>query len=128
MVAAQGVRILVIEDNEALRRTIVRTLTDLGHEVREAPDGSVGIRLFRENQVDLVITDLFMPEKEGLETIMELKHSFPCIKILAISGEDRFGEKNGYLRVAQLLGARVTLEKPFNREELLNAVKAALES
>jgi CheY-like chemotaxis protein len=128
MVDPSSVRILVIEDNGALRKTIVRTLVNLGYEVREAPDGNEGIRLFQEDQVDLVITDLFMPQKEGLETIIELKRSYPLIKILAISGGDRFGEKGGYLQLAQHLGARITLEKPFNRKELLDAVQAALES
>ena len=115
-------RILIIDDDDQFRRMLRNMLERAGHEVGEAPDGNVGIRFYRENHSDLVITDLIMPEKEGLETIQELRRDFQDIKIIAISGGGQFGPEN-YLYLAKKLGAHRTFTKPIEREALLGAVK-----
>ncbi|MCX7043902.1 MAG: response regulator [Candidatus Sumerlaeota bacterium] len=118
-------RILVIDDEEQVRKTLQLILEQAGYEVIGAPDGNVGIELFRKNPTDLVITDLLMPEKEGLETIMEIRRDFPDAKIIAISGGGREGALN-FLAVAQKMGAAATLSKPFERKQLLEAVTKVL--
>ncbi len=85
----------------------------------------MGLQLYREEPVDLIITDVFMPEKEGLETIRELRSEYPEVKIIAISG----GGKNinlDFLPLAKQLGALRTLKKPFDRQEMLDAVQEVL--
>lgn len=114
-------RILVIDDDKLVRETIVDTLVDDGHAVESAENGIVGLRTFRSAPFDLIVTDLYMPEKEGMEMIIEIRRDFPAVKILAISG----GE-TGQLAVAKLLGADKTLRKPFDLEDLTNAVKTLL--
>jgi CheY-like chemotaxis protein len=84
-------RILVIDDDAAVRGTIRRHLESDGHAVAEAPDGRAGMKLYRENPTDLVITDLFMPEREGLETIRELRKSFKDAKIVVVTGSQPEG-------------------------------------
>ncbi len=83
------------------------------------------MRLFLEQEADLIITDLIMPDKEGLETIMELRRDFPEVKIIAISGGRRVGPDE-YLYMAKIMGAHLTLLKPFEQEELLPAVQELL--
>jgi CheY-like chemotaxis protein len=101
-------------------------LEGAGYEVAEAPDGTQGIRLYRQQPCDLVITDIIMPEKEGLETIRELRRDFPDVKILAISGGGRI-RPDEYLPLAKKFGAHRTLAKPFEQKELLEAVQELLE-
>ena len=79
-------RILLIDDDSKIRKLFVQKLAARGYEIIEACDGKQGLKLYRENRPDLVITDLVMPEKEGIETITELKREFPKVKIIAISG------------------------------------------
>ena len=114
-------RILVIDDDVQVRKMLRLTLAAEGFDVMEAQDGKVAMRLFRQDPADLVITDLIMPEKEGIETIIELKRDYPGIKIIAISGGGRIDPKD-YLYLAEKLGAQITLEKPFSRKEVLDAV------
>jgi DNA-binding NarL/FixJ family response regulator len=83
------------------------------------------IKLYRANPTDLIITDLIMPEKEGIETIMELKKDFPDVKIIAISGGGR-SKPESYLNLAKQLGAKRVFPKPIDREELLNAIRELL--
>ena len=118
-------QILIIDDDDQLRLMLRKTLERSGYEVVEAPNGKEGIKRFREMPCDLVITDLIMPEKKGLETISELKEDFPDIKVIAISGGGRVGP-NDYLHLAKMLGAAQTLTKPIEREKLLNAVEELL--
>ena len=91
--------ILIIDDDDQIRRVLRKTLERDGYDVADAPNGKEGIRLYRENPADLVITDIIMPEKEGIETIRELRRDFPEVKIIAISGGGRIGPdsyfKNG---------------------------------
>ncbi len=118
-------RILVIEDDPMLRRMINHQLQSEGHEVFEAPNGALGLKALEEKQADLVITDIFMPEKEGIETIMEVREKYPQAKIIAISGGGRLESVN-YLELARNLGAHKIFQKPVKREELLDAVHELL--
>jgi YesN/AraC family two-component response regulator len=94
-----------------------------GHCVTEACDGKEGLEKFRANQIDLVLMDVVMPTKEGLETIIELRRDFPDAKIIAMSGAIH---SESYLKIAGRLGASRTIDKPFNGDELLSAVNTAL--
>lgn len=118
--------IIIIDDEDALRSTMRKILERDGHEVREAGDGDRGIELVRERAADLVITDIFMPGKEGMETIQELKERFPDVRILAVSGGATVGA-SGPLMDAELFGADASLAKPFTVETLQGAVKDVLE-
>ena len=119
-------RILVIDDDEAIRSLIKTLLGRKGFEVQEAPDGVVGTRIFRENPADLVITDVFMPEKGGLDTIVDLRKDFPDVKIIVMSGGGSTMSADGCLLLAKGLGVQRTLFKPLRMRELLEAVESAL--
>ena len=118
-------RILLIDDDTRVLETYFLMLERAGYEVVKATSGKEGTRLFRNNPTDLVITDIIMPEKEGLETIMELRRDFPNVKIIAISG-GAFLEPDDYLEMAKQFGAMRTLTKPIDQEELLEAVRECL--
>lgn len=113
--------ILIVDDEDAIRSIIRRILERDGHEVHDAEDGDAGVRMAREILPDIVITDLIMPEREGIETIQTLRSEFPELKILAISGAGSF-EEGGPLMDAELLGADASLPKPFLPGELLGIV------
>lgn len=116
-------RILIIDDDPALRGTIRRVVERGGHQVEEAEDGEAGLRQVAKEAPDLVITDLLMPEKEGIETIMELTAGYPGVRILAISGAGGSAEEEGPLMDAKLFGAHEVLAKPFSIEALMAAVE-----
>ncbi len=118
-------RILIIDDEIQIREMLGQMLSREGYDVINAPDGKVGMKICREQNVDLIITDIIMPEKDGIEMILELRHDFPDLKVIAISGGGRLGP-DGYLEMAQKLGAHRTFFKPFNRKEILEAVKELL--
>jgi DNA-binding response OmpR family regulator len=118
--------ILVIDDDEDVRSCIRNILEHSGYSVLEAENGRVGIDIFRHNPVVLVIVDLFMPEKEGIETIMELRKELADLKILAISGGIPGYGPDHFLHIAQKLGADGTLDKPFNMQQLLSKVENLL--
>ncbi len=118
-------RILVIDDDDQIRAMLQQRLEREGHKVVSAGDGKLGMKLFREEPAELVITDIIMPEKEGIETIMELRRDFPEVKIIAISGGGKVSPDE-YLHIAEKFGAHRTLAKPFGREELLKAVQELL--
>jgi CheY-like chemotaxis protein len=120
------VHILLIDDDDQFRTMLRQLMERNGYEVTEASGGKEGIRLYRENPKDLVITDLIMPGKDGIETIRELKKEFPDVKVIAVSGGGRLGPQD-YLHLAKMLGARRTLTKPINLTELLNAIEEILE-
>jgi len=105
-------RILVVDDEEQVRLLLRIFLEKKGHEVIEAVDGEEGINLYRQTPTDLIITDLIMPKKDGLNMIMELKKEFPKVKIIAISGGGAIEPKR-YLALAQGLGAGRILYKPI---------------
>ena len=118
-------RVLVIDDDEQVRALLYEILDRAGFQVMEASNGVEGLKLYRSQPADLVITDLIMPEKEGVETIMELRSQFPNARIIAISGGQRAGGRD-YLPIAARLGARRTVAKPFSRQEILEAVRESL--
>jgi CheY-like chemotaxis protein len=117
--------ILVIDDDEALRSVMRRVLERQGHSVQEAADGSAGLALIAAQRPDVVVTDLLMPGKEGIETIVELRERYPSIAIVAVSGAAG-GEEDGPLVDAKLLGASAILSKPFSVEEFLHTVETIL--
>jgi DNA-binding NtrC family response regulator len=114
-------RLLIIDDDSALRAVLRATLERAGHEVAEAEDGNQGIKVFREQPFDLVLCDLVMDKKEGLETIRDLVRLCRDVKIIAMSG-GLFGWNLDMLPVAHKLGAAKTLKKPFDVRTLLSAV------
>ena len=118
-------RVLVIEDDVEMRSMMMCTLDRAGYETIGACDGREGLTSFRRTPADLIITDIFMPEMDGVETIIELRHDFPDARIIAVSGGGRLlcGD---YLPLAEKLGARRTLRKPFSPPELLKAVEETL--
>ena len=118
-------RILVIDDDEQMRALLRDILERAGYEVTEAQHGLEGLKLFRARPADLVVTDLIMPEKEGVETILELRAEYPEVPIIAVSGWGRNGPRD-YLEIAARLGARRTVAKPFTRQEILAAVQQSL--
>jgi DNA-binding response OmpR family regulator len=121
-------RILIIDDDDQVRKMLRLTLNAAGFDVVEAQDGKLAMKLFHQNPlVDLVITDLIMPEKEGIETIIELRRDFPKVPIIAISGGGRI-DPDDYLVLAQKLGAKITLEKPFSRKDIIDAVNKLITS
>jgi CheY-like chemotaxis protein len=117
--------ILIIDDEAQIRSMIRLVLEREGYIVSEALDGAEGIRQFRQKPADLIITDLIMPNKDGIGMMIELKKEFPDAKIIAMSGGG-LNRPEGYLRGAQKLGAVHTLAKPINRQELLRVVKDTL--
>jgi two-component system response regulator (stage 0 sporulation protein F) len=116
--------ILIIDDEEPIRALLRTTLEAAGHEVMEAPNGRIGLTLYRHRPADLVITDILMPELNGLDMLLELTREFLHAKVIAISGAG--GEQN-VLDAAKLLGARQTFQKPFSMKRLLDAVRYELE-
>lgn len=115
-------RVLVIDDDEVTRDLIQVILETNGHDVFSAEDGVEGLESFASHNVDVVITDIFMPKKEGMETIMEIKNKFPDFPIIAIShgGQTR---SFAHLQHTTSIGATVTLPKPFNPNQLLAALE-----
>ncbi|MCP5103687.1 MAG: response regulator [bacterium] len=120
-------RILIIDDDWQMREMMTQALKRAGYDVADAANGKIGMEIHREQPMDLVITDLIMPEKEGIETIRELRRDFPGLKIIAISGGGRAGA-NGYLSVAKTIGADRTLSKPFDLKKILETVEELLDA
>ena len=116
--------ILIIDDEEIIRVLLRSALEAAGYEVTEASNGHEGLERYRQRPTDLVITDILMPEMNGLDMLLELTREFLHAKVIAISGAG--GEKN-VLNIAKLLGARQTFQKPFSIPHLLGAVRFALE-
>jgi len=119
--------ILIIDDEPQIRSMLKLMLERDGYEVAEAPDGIEGIRVYRQKPADLVITDLIMPNKDGIGMIIDLKKEFPNVKIIAMSGGG-LNKPEGYLKGAKKLGAACTLTKPIDRDEMLRAIKDVLQS
>ena len=118
-------KILLVDDDDAIRRMLQITLTRVGHEVEEVSDGSKAWDKFTAWPADIVIMDLIMPEKEGLETIRQFRRNGAKTKILAISGGGRMDARD-LLGIAKQFGADKALAKPFTQEELLSALNGLL--
>jgi DNA-binding NtrC family response regulator len=116
-------RILVIDDDADMRALLEETLTSAGHEVVLAADGRQGVEQFRTRPADLVITDLYMPNQEGLETIIQLRKQAPGIRIIAMCGKPT---AMPMLSAAERLGAVAVLQKPFSPDQLLAEVEKVL--
>jgi DNA-binding NtrC family response regulator len=125
MTTKTGQRILVVDDDPGIRRTLQLLLNREGHEVTQARDGLEALRMWRDKGGDLVITDLHMPEKNGIETIVELQSYTPGIRIIAMSGGGQT-KRLDLLANAAMLGAVWTIEKPFTLEEMMTVVDRAL--
>ncbi|MFZ5798413.1 MAG: response regulator [Desulfobulbus sp.] len=118
-------RVLIIDDDEQIRVLLEQMMHWAGFEVMVAENGKVAMQLQRERPADLVITDLIMPEQEGLETISRLKKDYGGIKIIAISGGGRIGPE-AYLPAALELGADRVFSKPFDVQEIVDTVREML--
>ena len=118
-------RILVIDDDELVRATLKSALELAQHDVVVAKDGLQGLANYQDGDFDLVVTDIIMPEKEGIETIIELRQQNPAVKIIAISGGGRTSNEI-FLDVAKKFGAVDVLSKPFSPKQLLASVERAL--
>ena len=117
----------MVVDDDPQARLLLKELLELeGYIVEDASDGKMAIELFRCEPTHLVITDIIMPEKEGLETIQSIRREFPHVSIIAISGGGRIGPDN-YLKMAKALGAECTFEKPILIESVLQSVRELLE-
>jgi CheY-like chemotaxis protein len=119
--------ILVVEDDAALRRLFEQMLVRDGHEVTMAADGAKALKLIERASFDVVITDLIMPEMEGLSLLRELRNSKSPPKIIAMSGGGR-GSATDYLEMAAMLGAAATLSKPFTHQQLTEAVERVMKT
>lgn len=123
-------RLLVIEDDEPLLTTINHVLTSAGHIVSTASDGVNASKLFRSESFDVVLTDIVMPNRDGLETVITLRRDFPKMAIIAMSGGAALSSfitrSKTYLDMAGQLGAHRTLAKPFSPQQLMQAVDEAL--
>lgn len=119
-------RILLVDDDINLRAMLKMSLESLGYAVVEARDGREGLRLFKDAGIDIVLTDLIMPEKEGIELIMDLKRlPGKAPKIIAMSGGGHIAASN-HLNIARILGVKQVLAKPFGLDELKTAIETEL--
>ena len=119
-------RILIIDDETNILLMLKKMLERAGYEIDLASNGEEGLRLFRNAPSDLVITDIIMPEKEGLETIREMRKMQPEMKIIAMSGGGKISADN-YLETAKIFGASRIMEKPFTQQAMVSIVKELLE-
>jgi len=119
-------RILIVDDEAAIREMIREILARDQHDIDVADNGSAGLKQFQNKSYDLVITDLIMPEKEGLEFISDLKGTNTGVKILAISGGARMIDAEPHLEIAVYLGADASLKKPFEMNDLMSTVNRLL--
>lgn len=118
--------ILIIDDEASVRQVIRQILTREDHAVIEAENGRAGLNAFYNEGPDLVITDIIMPDQEGIEVICEIKRVSPSTRILAISGGGQWHDIDYCLKAAKQLGAEAVLRKPFSRNELLAQVDNVL--
>lgn len=118
-------RILLVDDDETFRTVLGTTITSLGHEVIETRNAVEAIATLPQKEIDLVITDLLMPEKDGFEMIRFLRRHAPAIPVIVMSGGGKIGPAI-YLDMAEQLGADAALVKPFSRNDLENAIATAL--
>lgn len=118
-------QLLVIDDEVSIRALLKKILEREGFKVIVASDGIEGMKLVKKESIDLVITDIIMPEKDGTEIIIELKKNFPDIPVLAMSGGGK-NSSEGYLDVAKILGAKAIFNKPLDKDDLLIAINKAL--
>jgi len=117
--------ILVIDDEVQIRDVLRTVLERVGYQVTEAGDGNEGLQIYAEGGIDLVVTDIIMPEKGGIDTIMDLRRDFPDVKVIAISGGGMCGDVS-YLDMALGVGADRAIGKPFVLDDFLESVEDLL--
>jgi CheY-like chemotaxis protein len=115
-------KLLVVDDEEAVRMMLKLMLEKDSHDVITAENGIQAVNCLRKQTLDIVILDIIMPDKEGFETIAEIRRDYPSLKIIAISGGGSIGATS-YLKLAKTLGAHLTMEKPIRKEELKAAIR-----
>ena len=120
--AARG-RLLVVDDNEDMRLSMKLLLEHLGYQVEVAPNGAVALDIQQQRAADVVITDIFMPDTDGLETINAFRAKFPGVRIIAMSGGGPSLREANYLTTASVAGADAVLRKPFSKDSLLKAIE-----
>lgn len=120
-------RILLVDDDRALRAVARRHLESAGHEVVEAEDGAEALAIVSSEMFDVIVTDVYMPGVDGMELTLRLTRRLPGAKLVVMSGGG-YSDKRDVLEIARRLGAVRTVAKPFGRDELLDAVTEALDS
>ncbi len=115
-------RILLVEDDKNVSTLIARLLAQHGYIVIEAENGRIAMERMSQQRADLVITDMIMPEMDGVETILAVRRFHPSVKIIAIA-ESGFNPAENSLKIARMLGSHKTLTKPIAPDELLDAVE-----
>lgn len=121
-------RILVVDDEESVREMLTQMLEPAGYDVIEAGNGAEACDVCKELPVDLIITDIVMPEKNGIDLIMDVKNEFPDTPVIAISGGGGITGRFDYLEIAKLVGAKNILKKPFAMADLRSAVDNILKN
>ncbi len=116
--------ILIVDDDAPIRALLRRILEEDGHQIREAANGEIGLLLYREAPADLVITDILMPERDGMEVTLALTQEFLEARVIAMTGAG--GDQN-FLNVAKLFGAREVIQKPFSVQEIRRVVRYTLD-
>ncbi|MCB0281634.1 MAG: response regulator [Calditrichae bacterium] len=116
-------RILIVDDEEVILEMLIQMVNREGYEAEGAKNGKEAMKKIAENKPDLLITDLIMPDKEGIELIKDIRASYKDLKILAISGGNRHIDPMGQLKIARFLGADASLSKPLDRKEFLSVIK-----
>jgi CheY-like chemotaxis protein len=123
----QMIRILVVDDDDSVQGFCRFVLEDAGYSVTVTPDGRSALAAFRVSPFDLVLTDIHMPDKDGIETMLELRREYPLVQVIVMSGGGSYPKMKPVLfKSASLLGAALTLDKPFTADQLLEAVRQVI--
>ncbi len=120
-------KILIVDDDDLIRDLIYEILEPQGYQILLAENGNRALEILDKEEIDLIVTDIIMPDKEGIETILDIKKRLPHAKIIAMSGGGQL-EANSYLSMAKRLGVNATLTKPFTPVKLLSMVQEILEA
>lgn len=117
--------VLIVDDDDQIRGMLCETFTQAGYDILSASNGLEALDIVNELPCDIIVADILMPEKEGIEMIMELRLQRPDMPVIAMSGGGHVGAGK-YLDIAERLGVKATFQKPFDRRKLLRAVKEIL--
>ena len=119
--------ILVIDDDESMRKSLSRILERHGYDVSTAMDGREGLKKFEGGGIDLILTDIFMPDSDGLDVLLRLKKEKSNVKIISMSGGSKtLGQSDVFLNLAKDFGSHHAIKKPFSNDELLSVIKSLL--